>query len=103
MLLSHPSSSRCSFRDGQITAILDQKNYVEELNRHLRFVRVSLHLLQLRVELLPTDVMFLSVHSASVNNLQAKVDALEKSNTKLTEEVRVVHSRTSAQPLLSFR
>ena len=22
-------------RDGQITAILDQKNYVEELNRHL--------------------------------------------------------------------
>lgn len=27
----------CSFSDGQITAILDQKNYVEELNRHLRF------------------------------------------------------------------
>uniref|UniRef100_A0A8D0GPV1 RUN and FYVE domain containing 3 n=1 Tax=Sphenodon punctatus TaxID=8508 RepID=A0A8D0GPV1_SPHPU len=49
-------------RDGQITAILDQKNYVEELNRHL---------------------------SATVNNLQAKVDALEKSNTKLTEEVGV--------------
>jgi hypothetical protein len=23
-------------RDGQITAILDQKNYVEELNRHLK-------------------------------------------------------------------
>lgn len=23
-------------RDGEITAILDQKNYVEELNRHLR-------------------------------------------------------------------
>lgn len=31
----------------------------------------------------------LSVSSASVNNLQAKVDALEKSNTKLTEEVSV--------------
>lgn len=30
---------------------------------------------------------FFSFHSASVNNLQAKVDALEKSNTKLTEEV----------------
>lgn len=29
----------------------------------------------------------LSIPSASVNNLQAKVDALEKSNTKLTEEV----------------
>lgn len=26
------------FSDGQITAILDQKNYVEELNRQLRFV-----------------------------------------------------------------
>uniref|UniRef100_A0AAY4CNW4 RUN domain-containing protein n=1 Tax=Denticeps clupeoides TaxID=299321 RepID=A0AAY4CNW4_9TELE len=53
-------SSKSPEGDGQITAILDQKNYVEELNRHL---------------------------SASVNNLQAKVDALEKSNTKLTEEV----------------
>uniref|UniRef100_A0A8B9JZ70 RUN domain-containing protein n=1 Tax=Astyanax mexicanus TaxID=7994 RepID=A0A8B9JZ70_ASTMX len=53
-------SSKSTEGDGQITAILDQKNYVEELNRHL---------------------------SASVNNLQAKVDALEKSNTKLTEEV----------------
>uniref|UniRef100_A0A7N8YQH5 RUN and FYVE domain containing 3 n=1 Tax=Mastacembelus armatus TaxID=205130 RepID=A0A7N8YQH5_9TELE len=52
--------------DGQITAILDQKNYVEELNRHL---------------------------SASVNNLQAKVDALEKSNTKLTEELAVANNR----------
>uniref|UniRef100_A0A8C9ZAY1 RUN and FYVE domain containing 3 n=1 Tax=Sander lucioperca TaxID=283035 RepID=A0A8C9ZAY1_SANLU len=59
-------SSKSAEGDGQITAILDQKNYVEELNRHL---------------------------SASVNNLQAKVDALEKSNTKLTEEVRVVHSQ----------
>uniref|UniRef100_A0A8C9RZH0 RUN and FYVE domain containing 3 n=1 Tax=Scleropages formosus TaxID=113540 RepID=A0A8C9RZH0_SCLFO len=52
--------------NGQITAILDQKNYVEELNRHL---------------------------SASVNNLQAKVDALEKSNTKLTEELAVANNR----------
>uniref|UniRef100_A0A674MDK0 RUN and FYVE domain containing 3 n=1 Tax=Takifugu rubripes TaxID=31033 RepID=A0A674MDK0_TAKRU len=56
----------CSLSDGQITAILDQKNYVEELNRHL---------------------------SASVNNLQAKVDALEKSNTKLTEELAVANNR----------
>lgn len=29
-------------------------------------------------------------NSATVNNLQAKVDALEKSNTKLTEEVSVI-------------
>lgn len=30
--------------------------------------------------------------SATVNNLQAKVDALEKSNTKLTEEVSVLET-----------
>uniref|UniRef100_A0A7N6AVW3 RUN domain-containing protein n=1 Tax=Anabas testudineus TaxID=64144 RepID=A0A7N6AVW3_ANATE len=61
-------SSKSAEGDGQITAILDQKNYVEELNRHL---------------------------SASVNNLQAKVDALEKSNTKLTEEVsRISNTNT---------
>uniref|UniRef100_UPI00398EBD46 protein RUFY3 isoform X2 n=1 Tax=Pristiophorus japonicus TaxID=55135 RepID=UPI00398EBD46 len=59
-------SSKTCEGDGQITAILDQKNYVEELNRHL---------------------------SATVNNLQAKVDALEKSNTKLTEELAVANNR----------
>ncbi|XP_060707762.1 protein RUFY3 isoform X2 [Hemiscyllium ocellatum] len=59
-------SSKSAEGDGQITAILDQKNYVEELNRHL---------------------------SATVNNLQAKVDALEKSNTKLTEELAVANNR----------
>ncbi|XP_076021333.1 protein RUFY3 isoform X8 [Genypterus blacodes] len=59
-------SNKSAEGDGQITAILDQKNYVEELNRHL---------------------------SASVNNLQAKVDALEKSNTKLTEELAVANNR----------
>ncbi|XP_013882176.1 protein RUFY3 isoform X2 [Austrofundulus limnaeus] len=59
-------SSKSAEGDDQITSILDQKNYVEELNRHL---------------------------SASVNNLQAKVDALEKSNTKLTEELAVANNR----------
>lgn len=34
--------------------------------------------------------VFSSLDSATVNNLQAKVDALEKSNTKLTEEVSVL-------------
>lgn len=36
--------------------------------------------------------VFSSLDSATVNNLQAKVDALEKSNTKLTEEVSVLES-----------
>uniref|UniRef100_A0A3B3Q4R7 RUN and FYVE domain containing 3 n=1 Tax=Paramormyrops kingsleyae TaxID=1676925 RepID=A0A3B3Q4R7_9TELE len=59
-------SSRSPDGEEQITAILDQKNYVEELNRHL---------------------------SASVNNLQIKVDTLEKSNTKLTKEVGIASGR----------
>ncbi|KAL8206633.1 UNVERIFIED_CONTAM: Protein rufy3 [Gekko kuhli] len=66
MYLKDGSSSKGTEGDGQITAILDQKNYVEELNRHL---------------------------SATVNNLQAKVDALEKSNTKLTGELAVANNR----------
>ncbi|XP_059525281.1 protein RUFY3 isoform X8 [Myotis daubentonii] len=66
MYLKDGNSSKGSEGDGQITAILDQKNYVEELNRHL---------------------------NATVNNLQAKVDALEKSNTKLTEELAVANNR----------
>uniref|UniRef100_G3U897 RUN domain-containing protein n=1 Tax=Loxodonta africana TaxID=9785 RepID=G3U897_LOXAF len=68
MYLKDGNSSKGSEGDGQITAILDQKNYVEELNRHLN-------------------------NSATVNNLQAKVDALEKSNTKLTEELAVANNR----------
>ncbi|NXA54853.1 RUFY3 protein, partial [Nothocercus julius] len=66
MYLKEGNSTKGNEGDGQITAILDQKNYVEELNRHL---------------------------SATVNNLQAKVDALEKSNTKLTEELAVANNR----------
>uniref|UniRef100_A0A8C6UP11 RUN and FYVE domain containing 3 n=1 Tax=Neogobius melanostomus TaxID=47308 RepID=A0A8C6UP11_9GOBI len=60
------TTSKSAEGDGQITAILDQKNYLEELNRHL---------------------------SASVYNLQGKADALEKSNARLTEELAVVNNR----------
>lgn len=44
-----------------MTAILDQKHYIEELNRHL---------------------------SGTVTDLQAKLDSIEKTNSKLVEEVR---------------
>ncbi|CAN2389954.1 regulation of establishment of cell polarity [Pristimantis euphronides] len=66
MYLKEGPIAKSSEEDVQITAILDQKNYVEELNRQL---------------------------SATVNNLQTKVDALEKSNTKLTEELAVANNR----------
>uniref|UniRef100_A0A8C7WHL1 RUN and FYVE domain containing 2 n=1 Tax=Oncorhynchus mykiss TaxID=8022 RepID=A0A8C7WHL1_ONCMY len=48
--------------DTQVTAILDQKNYVEELNRQL---------------------------NSSVHGLQGRVDNLEKSNSKLIEELAI--------------
>lgn len=51
-----------SFSDSKMTAILDQKHYIEELNRHL---------------------------SCAVTDLQAKMDSLEKTNSKLMEEVRL--------------
>lgn len=67
---------------------------MEELNRHLRFVFPFTLFTLLQLVELVTNMIFLSVFSASVNNLQAKVDALEKSNTKLTEEVRVMQRYT---------
>lgn len=44
-----------------MTAILDQKHYIEELNRHL---------------------------SGTVTDLQAKMDSVERTNSKLIEEVK---------------
>ncbi|XP_030233089.1 RUN and FYVE domain-containing protein 2 isoform X1 [Gadus morhua] len=53
---------RSEERNSQIASILDQKNYVEELNRQL---------------------------NSTVNGLQGRVDNLEKSNTKLIEELAI--------------
>uniref|UniRef100_A0A8C0AUP7 RUN and FYVE domain-containing protein 1 n=1 Tax=Buteo japonicus TaxID=224669 RepID=A0A8C0AUP7_9AVES len=53
-------------RDGGITAVLDQKHYVEELNRHL---------------------------SCTVADLQNKIDCLEKTNSKLQEELAAATDR----------
>lgn len=68
------------FSDSKMTAILDQKHYIEELNRHL---------------------------SGTVTDLQAKMDSLEKTNSKLVEEVRCVlratHSVLAFEPRLQLR
>ncbi|XP_058484676.1 RUN and FYVE domain-containing protein 2 isoform X2 [Solea solea] len=53
---------RSEERNSQISSILDQKNYVEELNRQL---------------------------NSSVHGLQGRVDTLEKSNSKLIEELAI--------------
>ncbi|XP_047218807.1 RUN and FYVE domain-containing protein 2 isoform X3 [Girardinichthys multiradiatus] len=53
---------RSEERNSQIASILDQKNYVEELNRQL---------------------------NSTVHGLQSRVDSLEKSNSKLIEELAI--------------
>ncbi|XP_037553413.1 RUN and FYVE domain-containing protein 2 [Nematolebias whitei] len=53
---------RSEERNSQIASILDQKNYVEELNRQL---------------------------NSTVHGLQGRVDTLEKSNSKLIEELAI--------------
>ncbi|XP_077906034.1 RUN and FYVE domain-containing protein 1 isoform X2 [Ictidomys tridecemlineatus] len=53
----------------RITDVLDQKNYVEELNRHL---------------------------SCTVGDLQTKIDGLEKTNAKLQEELSAATDRISS-------
>ncbi|XP_053893703.1 RUN and FYVE domain-containing protein 1 isoform X3 [Malaclemys terrapin pileata] len=53
-------------QDAGITAVLDQKHYVEELNRHL---------------------------SCTVGDLQSKIDCLEKTNSKLQEELAAATDR----------
>ncbi|XP_075712493.1 RUN and FYVE domain-containing protein 1-like isoform X5 [Rhinoderma darwinii] len=50
----------------EITSVLDQKNYVEELNRHL---------------------------SCTVGDLQSKIELLEKTNSKLNEELVAAKDR----------
>ncbi|XP_058023250.1 RUN and FYVE domain-containing protein 1 isoform X5 [Ahaetulla prasina] len=55
--------------DEEITAVLDQKHYVEELNRHL---------------------------SCTVGDLQSKIECLEKTNSKLQEELSAATDRIKA-------
>ncbi|XP_078087134.1 RUN and FYVE domain-containing protein 1 isoform X2 [Mustelus asterias] len=55
-----------SKQDMELTKILDQKHYVEELNRHL---------------------------SGTVSDLQSKLDSLEKTNSKIIEELAAANDR----------
>ncbi|TSO15284.1 RUN and FYVE domain-containing protein 1 [Bagarius yarrelli] len=55
--------------ESKMTAILDQKHYIEELNRHL---------------------------SGTVTDLQSKMDSLEKTNSKLIEELTAATDRINS-------
>ncbi|XP_068181232.1 RUN and FYVE domain-containing protein 1 [Antennarius striatus] len=69
LYLKDPSSSETQKDDSKMTAILDQKHYIEELNRHL---------------------------SGTVTDLQAKMDSLEKTNSKLVEELTAATDRINS-------
>ncbi|XP_041930832.1 RUN and FYVE domain-containing protein 1 [Alosa sapidissima] len=69
LYLKDPQNSETPKDDDKMTAILDQKHYIEELNRHL---------------------------SCTVTDLQAKMDALEKTNSKLIEELTAATDRINS-------
>ncbi|XP_030429401.1 RUN and FYVE domain-containing protein 1 isoform X3 [Gopherus evgoodei] len=66
LYLKDIQNSDDSKQDPGINAVLDQKHYVEELNRHL---------------------------SCTVGDLQSKIDCLEKTNSKLQEELAAATDR----------
>uniref|UniRef100_A0A8B9HZY3 RUN and FYVE domain containing 1 n=1 Tax=Astyanax mexicanus TaxID=7994 RepID=A0A8B9HZY3_ASTMX len=69
LYLKDPQTTENTQDDSKMTAILDQKHYIEELNRHL---------------------------SCTVTDLQAKMDSLEKTNCKLIEELSAATDRINA-------
>ncbi|XP_041653971.1 RUN and FYVE domain-containing protein 1 [Cheilinus undulatus] len=69
LYLKDPANSETPKDDAKMTAILDQKHYIEELNRHL---------------------------SGTVTDLQAKMDSLERTNSKLVEELTAATDRINS-------
>ncbi|XP_063347137.1 RUN and FYVE domain-containing protein 1 [Pelmatolapia mariae] len=69
LYLKDPASNETPKDDSKMTAILDQKHYIEELNRHL---------------------------SGTVTDLQAKMDSIEKTNSKLVEELTAATDRINS-------
>ncbi|CAL9706918.1 unnamed protein product [Knipowitschia caucasica] len=69
LYLKDPAHSETSQDESKMNVILDQKHYVEELNRHL---------------------------SGTVTDLQAKMDSLERTNGKLVEELTAATDRINS-------
>ncbi|XP_049441317.1 RUN and FYVE domain-containing protein 1 [Epinephelus fuscoguttatus] len=69
LYLKDTANSETSKDDAKMTAILDQKHYIEELNRHL---------------------------SGTVTDLQAKMESIEKTNSKLVEELTAATDRINS-------
>ncbi|KAL0973828.1 hypothetical protein UPYG_G00211730 [Umbra pygmaea] len=69
LYLKDPMTTETTKDDAKMTAILDQKHYTEELNRHL---------------------------GCTVSDLQAKMDSIEKTNSKLIEELTAATDRINS-------
>ncbi|KAG7328861.1 hypothetical protein KOW79_007035 [Hemibagrus wyckioides] len=69
LYLKDPQTTESPQDDSKMTVILDQKHYIEELNRHL---------------------------SGTVTDLQSKMDSLEKTNSKLIEELSAATDRINS-------
>ncbi|KAF5896267.1 RUN and FYVE domain-containing protein 1, partial [Clarias magur] len=69
LYLKDPQTTETPQDDSKMTTILDQKHYIEELNRHL---------------------------SGTVTDLQSKMDSLEKTNSKLVEELTAATDRINS-------
>ncbi|KAI4818760.1 hypothetical protein KUCAC02_004061 [Chaenocephalus aceratus] len=69
LYLKDTANSETPKDDSKMTAILDQKHYIEELNRHL---------------------------SGTVTDLQAKMDSIEKTNSKLVIELTAATDRINS-------
>lgn len=71
---------------GNFSAVLDQKNYIEELNRHLKYVCVC--------KLTKTKIHWSDLHifSATVANLQSKVEGLTTTNALMKEDLAIARN-----------
>lgn len=72
-----------------MNAVLDQKNYIEELNRHLKYVSQIFQLN--RFEQFCFQI-FIFLFSATVGNLQTKVESLTTTNALMKEDLAIARN-----------
>lgn len=79
---------------GHMTAVLDQKNYIEELNRHLKLVFIKHDQKNhfFRVIFIKLSFTF----SATVANLQSKVESLTTTNALMKEDLAIARNSLMA-------
>lgn len=72
---------------GNFSAVLDQKNYIEELNRHLKYVSATF-----ANEKKFDFFIRISLSSATVANLQSKVESLTTTNALMKEDLAIARN-----------